>query len=160
MSRLWIPVLALVAIVPIFGAFATGDVVSYPEGYRDWTHAKSMVIHPGHSLEDPFAGIHHIYANEKAIKGMTDGRYGNGAVFVFDLLKYDDAGNALTESTRKFIGVMEFNEQAFEATGGWGFEAFAGDSRTDRLVDDGGASCFGCHTAAKDAAYVFTTYRP
>jgi hypothetical protein len=159
MPKRWLAVLLFVAIVPTFGAFGASDVVSYPEGYRDWSHANSMVIQPGHSLEDPFAGIHHIYANEKAIEGMTDGRYDSGAVFVFDLLNYDDAGNALTESNRKFIGVMQYDEQAFEATGGWGFEAFAGDSRTDRLVDDGGTSCFGCHMAVKDAAYVFTIYR-
>lgn len=159
MFKRWIPILVLVAIVPICWAFGAGDVVSYPEGYRNWTHAKSMVIQPGHSLEDPFAGIHHIYANDKAIEGMTNGHYDNGAVFVFDLLNYDDASDALTESNRKFTGVMEYDEQAFETTGGWGFEAFAGDSRTDRLVDDGGTSCFGCHMAAKDASYVFTTYR-
>ena len=159
MSKLWLPVLVLIAIVPFVGAYGVDDVVSYPEGYRDWTHVKSMVIQPGHSLEDPFAGIHHIYANEKAAKGMANGRYESGAVLVFDLLNYDDVGNALTESNRKFIGVMEYSKQAFDATGGWGFEAFAGDSRTDRLVDDGGKSCFGCHMTAKDAAYVFTTYR-
>ncbi|MDA0680968.1 MAG: cytochrome P460 family protein [Proteobacteria bacterium] len=159
MSKLWLPVLVLVAVVPFVGAFGAGGVVSFPEGYRYWTHAKSMVIQPGHSLEDPFAGIHHIYVNEKATQGLANGHYDDGAVFVFDLLNYHDAGNALTESDRKFIGVMEYDAQAFEATGGWGFEAFAGDSRTDRLVGDGGISCFGCHMAAKDTAYVFTTYR-
>ena len=41
-----------------------GAVVGYPEGYRSWSHVKSMIIQPGHPLEDPFGGIHHSYKND------------------------------------------------------------------------------------------------
>ena len=47
--------------------------VAYPEGYRQWTHVKSMVIQPGHALYDAFGGIHHLYANAKAEAGYKSG---------------------------------------------------------------------------------------
>lgn len=159
MSHKWIKLVSVAAVVPIVSALATDALVAYPDGYRSWTHAKSMVIQEGHSLADPFEGIHHTYANEKALAGLARGEYENGAVFVFDLLDFDDSGNAIVETGRKFIGVMEFDTRRFAETGGWGFEAFAGDSRTDRVVADGGKSCFGCHVAAEATNYVFTTYR-
>jgi len=133
--------------------------VDYPAGYRDWTHAKSMVIFPDHALADPFAGIHHVYANDEALAGLRGGGYARGAVLVFDLLEYNESDGALTEGDRKFIGVMEYDDERFADTGGWGFEVFAGDSRTERVVDDGGRSCFGCHQARKAQDYVFTEYR-
>ena len=35
-------------------------------------------------------------------------------------------------------------------------KAFAGNSKTERLVKDGGKSCFGCHEAQKAKDYVFS----
>lgn len=137
-----------------------GDQVPYPDGYRDWTHAKSMVIQPGHPLQNPFQGIHHIYVNDAAKKGLNSGRYADGAVFVFDLLNYDDNDQALQEGSRKLIGVMHKDHKAYANTGGWGFEAFGGDSNTERVVQDGGSGCFSCHLQVKDKNYVFTEYRP
>ncbi len=159
MSRKLLVLIGLATIAPVVSTVATDALVQYPEGYRDWTHAKSMVIKPDHPLADPFAGIHHTYVNDKALAGLAKGDYETGAVFVFDLLDYEDAGGAMVETDRKFIGVMEYDAQRFSETGGWGFEAFAGDSRTERVVTDGGTSCFACHVAAKGTDYVFTTYR-
>lgn len=135
------------------------DPVAYPEGYRSWTHVKSMVIHPDHSLADPFEGIHHVYANMAALKGLRSNKYKKGATLVFDLLAQEIGGGATQEGSRKFIGVMEYDAKRFADTGGWGFEAFAGDSKTERVVGDGGAGCFACHQAAKQDSYVFSKYR-
>ena len=136
-----------------------GEQVPYPENYRTWIHAKSMVIQPGHPLENPFQGIHHVYVNEAAKQGLETGRYSTGAVFVFDLLSYTAADFSLQEGDRKLIGVMHKDQDSYAETGGWGFEAFAGDSRTQRIVKDGGVDCFSCHTQVKDNDYVFTRYR-
>ena len=134
--------------------------VPYPESYRSWQHVKTMLIQPGHALENPFAGIHHVYANELAMQGMRTGKYPDGAVLVFDLLEVEEADKAVTEGKRKLVGVMRREAVAYGATGGWGFEGFAGDSDSERLVTDGGVSCFGCHTSAESTAYVFAEYRP
>lgn len=46
-------------------------------------------------------------------------------------------------------------------TGGWGFEGFKGDSKTERAVGKNAASaCFQCHTSRKDRDYVFSSLGP
>jgi hypothetical protein len=136
-----------------------GDAVDYPDGYRTWTHIKTMALHKGHPLENPFLGIHHVYGNEQGVQGVKSGQFDNGAVLVFDLLEYDTAENASTEGDRVLVGVMVKDSDNYSATGGWGFEGFAGDSQTERLVDDGGQSCFACHASQKANDYVFTRWR-
>lgn len=137
-----------------------GDV-PYPEGYRDWHHVKSMLINQGHPLYDAFGGIHHIYANEKAMKGYRTGEFVNGSVIVFDLLEAKPGDNAVQEGSRKVVGVMHKDTRNFAATGGWGFEGFKGDSKNERVVGANAASaCFECHAPQKDGGYVFSRLRP
>jgi len=64
-------------------ASALAQEVPYPTGYRDWHHVKSMVIEEGHPLFGAFGGIHHLYANKKAIKGYKQGKFADGSVIVF-----------------------------------------------------------------------------
>jgi len=133
--------------------------VSYPEDYRTWTHLKSMVINDAHSLSDPFEGMHHIYANKKAVDGLKKNSYKNGATFVFDLLGAERSKEATTEGKRKFIGVMKYDSSKYKKTAHWGFEAFAGDSKDKRVVKDAGVSCFKCHVGVEKQSYVFSQYR-
>lgn len=151
--------LAVVAALAVAGAAAAESPVPYPDGYRAWRHIKSMVILPGHPLADPFAGVHHVYGNDKALQGLAGGAYADGAVFVFDLLEGGVKDNAVVEGPRKLIGVMHRNAKAYAATGGWGFEGFAGDARDKRLASDGGKSCFACHEQQKAKTFVFTENR-
>ncbi len=135
--------------------------VPYPTNYRDWTHVKSMVIEPGHALHASFGGIHHLYANEPAMRGYRTGRFPDGAVIVFDLLEAQSADNAVTEGKRKVVGVMHRDAAKYASTGGWGFEGFVGDSTTQRAVGASAATaCFACHQARKPNDYVFSAYRP
>lgn len=138
---------------------AETDGVAFPEGYRNWLHAKSMLIQPGHALETPFQGMHHVYANTKAASGLKTGSYVDGSVLVFDLLKYEEKDKTIQEGERKLVGVMHKDSAKYPATGGWGFEGFAGNSKTERLVKDGGKSCFDCHTPQKGKDYVFSEIR-
>ncbi|MBS1830079.1 MAG: cytochrome P460 family protein, partial [Acidobacteria bacterium] len=71
------------AIVAGAAISADGAAVPYPDGYRAWRHVKSMVIEPGHALHASFGGIHHLYANDKAMKGYESGHFPDGAVIVF-----------------------------------------------------------------------------
>ncbi|MFQ5584297.1 MAG: cytochrome P460 family protein, partial [Calditrichia bacterium] len=81
-------VLFLVAAFWVSESASEQAQIAYPEGYRDWTHVKSMVLQPGHALYESFGGIHHIYANETALKAMKSGKsYPDGSVIVFDLLE-------------------------------------------------------------------------
>ena len=153
-----ITIAGLLCAVTTFG-YAGNDGVPIPEGYRNWLHAKSMLIQPGHALENPFQGIHHIYANGKAASGLKTGNYKDGSVLVFDLLKYEEKDKTIQEGERKLVGVMHKDSTKYASTGGWGFEGFAGNSKTERLVKDGGKSCFGCHEAQKAKDYVFSELR-
>ncbi|RMF60061.1 MAG: cytochrome C [Calditrichaeota bacterium] len=133
--------------------------VKYPEGYRNWTHVKSMVLQPGHQLYEAFGGIHHIYANDKALKAMKSGApYPDGSVIVFDLLEAQEADNAIVEGARKVLGVMEKNSRKFASTGGWGWEGFKGDTKV-RVVTDPTTQCYTCHISQKDRDYVFSSFR-
>lgn len=134
--------------------------VPYPAGYRDWHHVKSMVINQGHPLYQSFGGIHHIYANRQAMDGYKKGKFPDGAVIVFDLLDAKSADNAVTEGERKVVGVMHKDARKYKDTGGWGFEGFKGDSKTERAVGkDAATACFHCHTAQKNNDFVFSSFR-
>ena len=154
MKRLALATLAALALP------ALAADVAYPDGYRDWYHVKSMVIQPGHGLFEAFGGIHHLYANRKALEGYRTGKFPDGAVIVFDLLEAPAEGGAITEGRRKVVGVMARDARKFAATGGWGFEGFKGDSRTERAVGaDAAKACFACHAPQKDRGYVFSSLR-
>ncbi len=126
--------------------------VPYPTGYRDWHHVKSMVITEGHALFDTFGGIHHLYANDAALKGYRDGTFPDGAVIIFDLLEANTADSTVQEGARKVVGVMRKDRKAYAGTGGWGFEGFKGDSTTERAVTQQNAAtaCYACHAQLTD----------
>lgn len=150
--------LLLVSMTPVFAADPAP--VPYPEGYRDWRHVKSMVIHPGHPLYDSFGGIHHLYANTQAQKGYKTGKFPDGAVIVFDLLDAKSTDNAVTEGPRKIVGVMRKDSKRYSSTGGWGFEGFKGNSKTERAVGNNAATaCYACHTQQKNQDFVFSQAR-
>lgn len=139
---------------------ATPRTVSFPDGYREWTHVKSMIIKEGHPLFAAFGGIHHLYANEKAMQGYRTGEFPDGAVIVFDLLAVVNGGNAITEGNRKVLGVMEKDRVRFAATGGWGFEGFGGGDPDNRVVrGNAKQACFACHAAKADSNFVFSNWR-
>lgn len=134
--------------------------VPYPAGYRDWHHVKSMVIEQGHPLYGAFGGIHHLYANDKALEGYRSDTFPDGAVIIFDLLEAVHDGNAVTEGARKVVGVMQKDTGKFAATGGWGFEGFGGGDPTNRVVGANAASaCFACHQPQKAQDYTFSSLR-
>lgn len=141
-------------------AMASSPPVPYPEGYRDWHHVKSMIIEEGHPLYGAFGGIHHLYANDKAVEGYKNGRFPDGAIITFDLIEAVHEGNTITEGDRKVLGVMYKDAQKYDSTGGWGFEGFGGGDPSNRVVGENAASaCFGCHAPQKAQDYVFSTLR-
>ena len=135
-----------------------GGNISLPKDYKDWHHVKSMVINEGHLLFDPFGGIHHIYANEEAIKGYKSGTFLQGSILVFDLYASINKGNAIVEGSREFIGVMEKNANAYNTTDGWIYEVFAGEALEPKGVNYV-KDCHGCHTAVKNRDYIFSMLR-
>jgi len=139
---------------------AESGLIEYPEGYRYWTHVKSMVIQEGHSLHESFGGMHHLYANDKALKGYQTGEFPEGAVIIFDLFEATTENNTIVENKRKVLGVMVKDSKQFSDTAGWGFEGFvAGDPDNRAVGNDYKEACFACHTAQKGNDYVFSKWR-
>ncbi len=137
-------------------AFAN-ESIDYPDGYRSWTHLKTSIIKQ-HDIK-MFIGISHIYANKKATDGLKTNHYKKGAVFVLDHLNMKNTKAYIQEGKRVFLGVMLYDPKRFKQTGNWGFESFAGDSKTKRGVTDSTKQCFGCHTQAKKRSFVFSSFR-
>lgn len=133
--------------------------VPYPAGYRDWRHVKTMTLNKGHSLYEAVGGIHHIYANKKALAGYKAGKFGDGATLVFDLFEAVDKDNAVSEGSRKAVVVMTKNAKAHASTDGWGYQVF--DAKTGKPTIDakGQADCHACHIAQKAKDFVFSAPR-
>lgn len=152
----------LLALLATGIALAAGGSaqVPYPEGYRHWTHVKSMLIEPGHPLHKDFGGLHHLYANDKALAGYRSGRFPDGAVIVFDLYAADEKDKTVTAGAHKIVGVMHKDSKRWPETGGWGFEGFPGGDRSKRAVGDKAATaCFACHMQQQKQDYVFSDWR-
>lgn len=154
--------LSLVAAAPPNPeAAATPLPASYPEGYRSWTHVKSMAItSPEHPLFGAFGGLHHVYVNDTGLAALREGRtFPDGSVLAFDLLAAESKDGTLQEGPRKLVGIMVKDSARHSATGGWAWEGFAGDSRDKRLVTDAKTQCFACHESQAATDYVFSRWR-
>jgi hypothetical protein len=125
-----------------------GEEIAYPTGYRLWTHVKSEIIGPEHPAFPRFGGIHHVYANQPAMTGYRAGRFPQGSVIVFDVLQAEQRDGRTFGTRRRVVDVMVKDSIRFGATGGWGFEEFRGDSRTERSAPELMRGCAGCHQRA------------
>ncbi len=153
-NSLILAVVALTTSVP-----AVAGEVAYPNGFRQWGHVKSMVLKPGHPLYDAVGGMHHIYANPKAMQGYKSGKFADGSVIVFDLFEAIDKDNAVAEGKRKAVVVMARNGKAHKANDGWGYEVFDAQTKKGSLDAKGQADCHACHTSQKDKDFVFSAMR-
>jgi hypothetical protein len=69
-----------------------------------------------------------------------------------------EAGNTF-EGPRKSVAVMAKDATLYQSTGGWGFEAFAGEDRTQSAPGSVRAACFSCHSRRKDHDFIFSEFR-
>jgi hypothetical protein len=145
----WFAVLVLFSVLGV--SASAPDPVPYPADFRTWTFVKS-----GPSAAR--GGVHHIFANERAMDGYKTGRFPDGAVIVFDLIATTDMAAMPKDGPRKLVDVMVKDSVKYAATGGWGFEEFLGDSQTNRVLNEQSQqACFACHTQWKDRDYVFSS---
>lgn len=144
--------------------------VPFPDGYRMWQHVSSAVLKPTNDpaattpkaddLAAPHGLMSNIYANEKAVEGYRTGDFPEGAVLVVDWFVLEERGPMLGQGPRKSVNVM-VRDARYAETGGWGFEDFNRDSRTERNVGPKAVPmCFECHTKAKDRECVFSVLKP
>jgi hypothetical protein len=153
----------LAALGPAFASQTTNPpdgVVDYPDGYRSWVHVKSSLISPGHKNYPATGGFHHIYANPQAAIGYRTREFADGSTIVFDWLEMRDSEGSYEEGARRQVDVMVKDSKRFAKTGGWGFQRFVKDSKTERAAAPSPQQCFDCHQKLKKDGLVLSTYRP
>lgn len=137
----------------------TDALVAYPEGYRSWVHVKSNLISPGHKLFATLGGFQHIYANPQALIGYRTRSFPEGSVVVVDWLDMKDNNGSFEEGPRRQVDVMVKDSQRFAKTGGWGFQRFVKDSKTELATAPTPKQCFECHEKLKKDGLILSSFR-
>ncbi len=134
--------------------------VPYPEGFRLWAHVKTGAVTAQSARFAVVGGYHHIYANPPALAGYASGTFADGSVLVFDRLAIEESAGNLKEGQRIVVDVMVKDAEKYAATGGWGFEEFAGNSKTQRNVAANAKTvCFNCHATQAPGNFVVSKLR-
>lgn len=116
-----------------------------------------MVVLPASPAFATGGGMHHVYANTAALAGLSSGRFADGSVLVFDLLKASE-GAVIAAGSRERIDVMVKDSARYAATRGWGFERFLGSDTTPSLTEEHRQLCVSCHNQRADHDRVFSTF--
>jgi Cytochrome P460 len=158
------PILMLLASASLAVGFAlwaqTDATTSFPKEFRRWAHVKSVLVGPQSVAYATEGGIHHIYANDKALEGYNSGKFPDGSVIVYDLLETKEvAGNTIEGPTRR-VDVMVKQGERYAPTGGWEFMSFSGNDQINGKVTTARQeTCAGCHANRKDHDSVFSEFR-
>lgn len=92
--------------------------------------------------------------------GYRTRAFPEGSVIVFDWLEMQDNNGAFLEGPRRQIDVMVKDSTRFATTGGWGFQRFVKDSKTELAATPTPQQCFACHNQRKQDGLVLSGYRP
>jgi hypothetical protein len=143
----------LLAVLPA----RAGDGASYPDGFRAFRHVKTTVVGKASPIFERQGGIHHFYANDRAVEGYRSGVFPDGAILIDDLLTAEESGGVTKAGPRRMTSVMVRDAARFADTGGWGFEVFEKDGREGTLTAERRAACHACHTKAKGLVFTELT---
>jgi hypothetical protein len=132
------------------------EEVSYPDGYRSWTHVKTSFLGPQHPNVN-YRGFDHIYANDLAVQGYATGKFPEGSVFVVEVIEAVPVENYTSEAERHHMDVMQKDSLRYASTGGWGYAQFERDNSRRMLTLEQQKTCNTCHLKQND--HVFSVLR-
>ena len=148
--------LAAVALISLHG----DEGVQLPDGFRQWVHVGTGVILPGSNPQfKSEEGMHHVFANREAADAYATGEFPDGSVLVYELRDAQQNNGVISEGDRRRVDVMIKDSKLYKSTGGWRFERFFGDQKTENALHDSGSSCFQCHSKADKHGFVFSQLR-
>ena len=153
--------IALGALAVACVSAQSADDLKPPSGYRKWFHVNTMIVDKASPLFDALGGMHNVHINsvgESALK--QGGPYPDGTVFLTDLHDYAVVDGSYVEGALKGLAVMVKDPTKYAATGGWGFQFWAGGDPNKPMVTDAAKQCFECHQPKKAQDYVYSTYIP
>ena len=143
---------AMLSLGTLYGS----EAVQYPDGFRRWVHVGTGVITTASPLPEGERGMHHIFANEKAIEGYASGNFADGSIIVYELREAQQQKGIIFEGDRRRVDVMIKDSNQYRDTGGWRFERFLGNEQEQDAVHDSGNSCFACQMGADKHGFVFS----
>lgn len=149
---------AMLALAILSLSFLYADnATQFPESFRRWVHVGTGVIMPG-TMPQMAAeeGMHHIFANQKAVEGYASGSFADGSMIVYELRETKQQNGVIFEGNRKRVDVMIKDSAHHASTGGWRFQRFMGDDQAQNAIHDSGGSCFQCHQKATAHGFVFS----
>lgn len=150
-------ILLTAAVVLPLGTLYGADSVQFPDNFRRWVHVGTGVILPGANPQlMSEEGMHHIFANQKAVDGYASGGFADGSIIVYELREAQQKNGVIFEGERKRVDVMIKDSSLYKGTGGWRFERFWNTDETQNVIHDSGTSCFQCHSKANTHGFVFS----
>jgi hypothetical protein len=141
-------------------AAGSPPALQIPAGFQHWYFVNSMIITKDSPSFSAIEGLHHIYVNDIGLPRLLKGGstpYPDGTMFVDDVRDVSLVDGAFLQGGRKAIPVMLKDSKKYAATGGWGFQAWAGGDPKKPLVTDAVKGCFGCHAPQRTNDYTFST---
>jgi Cytochrome P460 len=148
--------LMFVAVLGVITAIAaeSADDLKLPAGFRHWYHVNTMVIDKGSPLFEAMGGMHNVYINSTGETALKKGEpYPDKTVFLVDLHEFIISDGSYVEGSRKATAIMLKDKKTYAATGGWGFQAWAGGDPTKPLVTNPTKQCFECHQPKKNRVF-------
>jgi hypothetical protein len=136
-----------------------GAPVPFPTEYRTWAVTRSFLVGPEAKNFATVGGFHHYYANEKAMEGFRTGQFPEGSVVVDERLEARQEAGTTLEGAKKYVAVMQKEATRYQSTGGWGFDVFHDEDRTQGAIASARARCFSCHSQRKDHDFIFSEFR-
>jgi hypothetical protein len=157
--RLVTTAFALAAVLGPVLAVAADTDLQPPKGYRQWFHVNSMVVDKASPLFKDLGGMHNVSVNAVGLPALRKGTaFPDKTVFVSDVHEFTVNDGSYVEGDRKVLAIMVKNAKKYAATGGWGFQAWAGGDSEKPVVTDAATQCFACHEPQKAHDYVYSTY--
>ncbi len=155
----------LIATAGMIGAAAmTAEAagnLKLPVGYRNWFHVNTMIVDKTSPLFDALGGMHNVHVNSAGEAALKKGApYPDGTVFITDLHDFSVVDGSYIEGPLKGLALMKKDSKKYAATGGWGFQFWAGGDPGKPIVADVVKQCFACHQPEKAQDYVYSTYIP
>ena len=151
---------AVAGVVTAIAAESAGGLKP-PASFRHWYHVNTMVIDKGSPLFEAMGGMHNVYIDSTGETALKNGEsYPDKTVLLVDLHEFTISDGSYVEGPRKATAIMLKDKKKYAATGGWGFQAWAGGDPAKPLVTDPAKQCFECHQQKKGQDYVYSSYIP
>ena len=126
--------LASAAVLSMSSSYGA-ESVQYPDNFQRWVHVSTGVVLPvADTRLMSEEGMHHIFANGKAVDGYPSGNFPDGAIIVYELREIEQKDGVIREGVRKRVDVMIKDSSLYKDSGGWRFERFWGNDQTQNVI--------------------------